>query len=69
MVERLALPTVLEHPPTGVDVLLMEGTTIGRARAAAKFPTEEELEACFIERMRAASGMVLSGVPARTLID
>ena len=49
----------LRHPPTGVDVLLMEGTTIGRTSAAAKFPTEEELEGCFIEHIRAANGMVL----------
>src|SRR2546426_369919 len=49
----------LRNPPTGVDVLLMEGTTIGRTSAAAKFPTEQELERCFIEHIRAANKMVL----------
>ena len=49
----------LRNPPASVDVLLMEGTTIGRASAAAKFPTEQELEKCFIEHIRATQGMVL----------
>jgi len=53
------LPTVLEAPADRCGCIAHGRTTIGRARAAAKFPTEEELEACFIERMRAASGMVL----------
>ena len=49
----------LRNPPTGVDVLLMEGTTIGRTSAAAKFPAEEELEQCFTKHILATQGMVL----------
>jgi ribonuclease J len=49
----------LKKPPTGVDVLLMEGTTIGRTSAAVQFPTEQELEQCFAKHIQATKGMVL----------
>ena len=49
----------LKRPPTGVDVLLMEGTTIGRSGSDAKFKTEQELEECFHEHMNDSKGMVL----------
>ena len=50
---------LLSEPPTNVDVLLMEGTTIGRTSAAAEFPTERELEQCFIKHIQRSKGMVL----------
>jgi ribonuclease J len=50
---------LLREPPTNVDVLLMEGTTIGRTSAAAQFPTESELEQCFIKHIQSTKGMVL----------
>lgn len=49
----------LKAPPPHVDVLLMEGTTIGRVGADARFPTERELEGEFLRLMREAEGMVL----------
>jgi len=49
----------LTHPPTDVDVLLMEGTTIGRSGTEAKFQTEQELESCFGEHIANSKGMVL----------
>jgi ribonuclease J len=49
----------LKQPPVDVDVLLMEGTTIGRSTAATKCATEKELEDCFVKHMRATSGMAL----------
>ena len=45
------------HPPDHVDVLLMEGTTIGRADQA--FPTEADLEKRFVELFKQTKGMAL----------
>lgn len=50
---------LLKHPPPNVDVLLMEGTTIGRAGANSQFETEQELEQDFYAQMRKTTGMVL----------
>ncbi|THJ17152.1 MAG: MBL fold metallo-hydrolase [Nitrospira sp. CG24E] len=55
-----AFQRILKHPPTDVDVLLMEGTTIGRSGVEAKFQTEEQLEACFVRHMQKSKGMVLA---------
>lgn len=49
----------LKRPPSDVDVLLMEGTTIGRLGAEAKFKTEQELEQCFREYIDDSKGLVL----------
>jgi len=42
-----------------VDVLLMEGTTIGRSGSAAPFQTEQELEQDFVEQIGKTKGMAL----------
>ena len=49
----------LKHPPSDVDVLLMEGTTIGRSGSEGKFKTEQDLEQEFVEQIRKTRGMVL----------
>ena len=49
----------LKRPPSDVDVLLMEGTTIGRAGSEAEFETEQELEQCFRKHIDDSKGMVL----------
>lgn len=41
----------LKNPPTDIEVLLMEGTTIGRVGAAEQFPAKRKLEACFLGQM------------------
>lgn len=54
-----AFERFLKHPPANVDVLLMEGTTIGRRGSEAEFKTEDELEICFGEHISDSNGMVL----------
>jgi ribonuclease J len=49
----------LKRPPSDVDVLLMEGTTIGRSGSEAEFKTEQELEQCFLEHINDSKGMTL----------
>ena len=46
---------MLNSPPQGVDVLLLEGTTLGRS---GSFPTEADLEAQFIAMFRDTPGRV-----------
>ena len=48
---------LIRQPPDKVDVLLMEGTTIGRVDQA--FPTEEALEQRFVELFQQTKGMPL----------
>jgi ribonuclease J len=50
---------LLRGPPQHVDVLLMEGTTIGRLDAEQGFPTEDELEDRFVELFKQTPGMPL----------
>src|SRR3989338_8252609 len=50
---------LLRQPPQGVDVLLLEGTVIGRKAPDGRFTTEQELEKAFIEQLRAAQGLSL----------
>jgi ribonuclease J len=49
---------LIATPPTNVDVLLMEGTCIGR-NDGRQFPTESELEAKLAELFRETAGMPL----------
>lgn len=49
----------LRLPPKHVDVLLMEGTTLGRQSAHTGFPTEVELEGKFVELFNKTTGMTL----------
>jgi ribonuclease J len=46
---------LMNNPPTGVDVLLLEGTTLGRAEA---FPSESALEDEFVSLFQRTPGRV-----------
>jgi ribonuclease J len=50
---------LLKRPPENVDILLMEGTTVGRNHADAPYPTEDELETQFLNIFKATPGMPL----------
>ena len=50
---------LLQNPPKGVDVLLMEGTTLGRSGLENKYPSEDELESRFIDHFNSAQGLAL----------
>lgn len=40
---------MVNHPPPGVDTMLMEGSSLGRLDEDANFPTESEIEARLVE--------------------
>ena len=48
---------ILRDPPTAVDVLMMEGTTIGRVRTEDGPETEADLEERFVEAFKATGGL------------
>jgi ribonuclease J len=50
---------MLSKPPQNIDVLLMEGTTLGRLEDEEKYRTESELESQFIQLFHEAKGMAL----------
>jgi len=50
---------LLRLPPKQVDVLLMEGTTLGRRDSHGSYPTEAELEDRFVDLFRNTTGMPL----------
>ena len=49
--------SMVRRPPCGIDVLLMEGTTIGRDGSTEGFPTEADLEWRFVEAFRKTRGL------------
>lgn len=48
---------MLAHPPQDIDILLMEGTTIGRAGVNEGYPTEADLEGEFAQAFRETAGI------------
>ena len=48
---------LLRKPPPDIDVLLMEGTTLGRTGTEEGFETESDLEERFVEAFRRTEGM------------
>lgn len=49
---------LLRTPPSAVDTMLMEGSTLGRLAPDQRFPTEAEIEAEFAKRLR-VPGLVM----------
>ena len=50
---------LIADPPKDVDVLLMEGTTLGRPDTEAGFPTEDDLVPRFVELFEQTDGLAL----------
>ena len=48
---------MIERPPRDLDVLLMEGTTIGRTGTSEGFATETDLEREFVQAFRETAGI------------
>lgn len=54
-------------PPRKVDVMLLEGSTMGRLGSARRFPSEKDLEARFVDRFRATPGLALVWASSQNL--
>jgi ribonuclease J len=53
------LDRLVSTPPKDVDVLLMEGSTLGRSGIDNKYPSESDLETKFLELFQSTKGMAL----------
>lgn len=58
---------LIARPPQDIDILLMEGSTLGRLGADQTFPTEAEVEARFVELFRSTPGMALVAASAQNI--
>ena len=50
---------LISEPPDNIDVMLMEGSTIGRTGTEDVYPTEDELENGFQDRFKQAKSLTL----------
>jgi len=50
---------LIQNPPKDVDVLLMEGSTLGRLGLENEYPSEDELEVRLIEHFHSTEGISL----------
>ena len=48
---------MIKHPPQNIDVLLMEGTTIGRTGTGKGFSSEADLEEAFVQAFSETEGI------------
>lgn len=58
---------LMKHPPKGIDVLLMEGTSLGRGGLETKFKTEQELEEEMVQAFKATEGFALVSASAQNI--
>ena len=58
---------MVAHPPRAVDVMLMEGTSLGRLSDDGQFATEDDVERTFVERFQTTSGMALVACSAQNI--
>jgi ribonuclease J len=58
---------MVKKPPKNIDVMLMEGSSLGRLTDSESFPTEKKLESIFIERFKTTSGIVLVACSAQNI--
>ncbi len=58
---------MIANPPSHIDVMLMEGSSLGRLADNSKFETEDDLEDAFVERFKATAGMALVACSAQNI--
>ncbi len=58
---------MIANPPKNIDVMLMEGSSLGRLGDDKQFPTEKAIEQRFVERFKATPGMVLVACSAQNI--
>jgi ribonuclease J len=54
-------------PPTSVDAMLMEGSSLGRLDASKRFPTETDVENQLVATFLSTRGMVLTSASAQNI--
>lgn len=59
--------SIIKAPPKEIDVLLLEGSSIGRLKDGESFPTEQEMEVEFIKAFVATKGLALVHASAQNI--
>jgi ribonuclease J len=62
LVQRL-----VANPPTDIDVLLLEGSSLGRLNDGQQFPREADIETQFVQAFSATEGLVLVHTSAQNI--
>jgi ribonuclease J len=55
------------NPPTEIDVLLLEGSSLGRLKSDQQFPTESEVEEQLVQAFSATEGLALVHTSAQNI--
>nr|WP_249142176.1 MBL fold metallo-hydrolase [Bradyrhizobium diazoefficiens] len=58
---------LINDPPRDVDLMLMEGSSLGRLVDDATFPSEEDLEEIFVARFKETEGLALVACSAQNI--
>lgn len=58
---------LMANPPRGIDVLLMEGSTLGRSDADTHYPTESDIEKQLADIFKNTSGLTLVHVSSQNI--
>lgn len=58
---------LISLPPQKIDVMLMEGSSLGRHDPEQRFPTETAVENLFVERFRQIEGLALVAASAQNI--
>ena len=61
------LDRMVAAPPQGIDVLLVEGSSLTRLPLDARFPTEAEIEALLLAELNSTEGMALVHTSAQNI--
>jgi ribonuclease J len=58
---------MIQNPPMNIDLMLMEGSSLGRLPDDAHFLTESDLEKTFVDKFKATPGMALVACSAQNI--
>ena len=58
--------SMVKYPPKDIDVLMMEGATLGRSGTSEGFATEADLEQEFMQAFKELEAFILSGLQHKT---
>ncbi|RXG84826.1 MBL fold metallo-hydrolase [Bradyrhizobium zhanjiangense] len=65
--KRKLFDALISDPPRDIDLMLMEGSSLGRLADHATFPSEENLEETFVERFEQTEGFALVACSAQNV--
>lgn len=65
--KRKLFDALISDPPRNIDLMLMEGSSLGRLSDDETFPSEEDLEETFITRFEQTEGIALVACSAQNI--